>query len=159
MTVSDVSQLNHKSFAMRVVRLGFPQGTTVERLFKKIGDSVSFGEPVAVLSSHLQITSPVVGHVVSINEKASGNNELAVFEGRKPLIEFRHLKNLVSSNTTASTPPTNSFSQPTASTQPTKLNSPSSLSFVDLPANYGRLPPLTSKETSLLHSGLASDVF
>ncbi|KAH9248580.1 hypothetical protein BASA81_013764 [Batrachochytrium salamandrivorans] len=132
-----------------------PAGTVVSKLLKKAGDVLAFGEPVALLTTSTSQTptvlvSPLVGLVREINSQVQPGGEFATFEGRRPLIGFRHLKHSLlhvdaAPQSVQSTPP------PRASLGP----APALL----FPANFGRLPPLTDKESSLLHSGLATDAW
>jgi pyruvate/2-oxoglutarate dehydrogenase complex dihydrolipoamide acyltransferase (E2) component len=160
---------------------GGPASFVVEAVTKSPGQPVSFGETFALLRNNNQqviVTAPVSGQVLSLGFKVgdvvSPDAELAAFEGRKPLIEFRHLKGPLtrqqSTSAAHSKAPTaatsNSIPAPTSAppapapkpaAQPGFKTTTTTKSFLDLPPNYGRLPPLTAKEAALLHSGGAYD--
>lgn len=135
-----------------------PAGAVVSKVLKKAGDVLAFGEPVAVLTTSSSQTptvlvSPLVGLVREIHSQAQPGGEFATFEGRRPLIEFRHLKHsLLHVDASAAQPSAASPAQPPR----TPLGPAPALLF---PASFGRLPPLTDKESSLLHSGLATDAW
>ena len=144
----------------------------VQVVTKQPGQAVSFGETVAILTTSnspsaeaLPLTAPVNGAMLRLvarpGDTVDPNAEFAVFEGRKPMIEFRHLKGLQqqtthaskaqATSTTAAQSSTPASSTTVASNKTT--SSSTSKSFLDLPPNFGRLPPLTAREENLLHSG------
>jgi pyruvate/2-oxoglutarate dehydrogenase complex dihydrolipoamide acyltransferase (E2) component len=141
--------------------LRLPESTVVEKLLKSIGDAVSFGEPIALVSQQthkFHVPSPVNGHVVSLNP--SGGAELGTVEGRKPSIGFRHLKNQLVSSASSSSSSAAQAPTPALGPRPPALapkTSPGVLDSWEVPADFGRLPPLTPKESAMLHSGLASE--
>ena len=159
---------------------------TVETIIKQRGESCAFGEVVAFLKdvdgNPLAVTSPVHGYIVKINASVGdaihADSEFAVFNGRKPLIQFTHLKGplqkskfqtshgntaqVVSSPEKKSAPsPSKLFDHPSSTSEfskkGVKITSVEERNFMNLPPNFRRLPPLNEKEASLLHSGLAYD--
>lgn len=130
-----------------------PAQTVVSRVFKKQGDLVAFGEPVALLQTSATnetkyVFSPIVGQITSIDMQAQPGRDFATFEGRKPLIGFRHVK--AKQDLDISSPAAAASAAPAAAAL-------GPAPFSELPPSFGRLPPLTDKESALLHSGLATD--
>ena len=156
-----------------------PSRAVVQTLLKNPGDACAYGEPVAMLEVEnngpqpLALTSPVSGQVVAVKVKVGEavrpDTDLALLEGRRPLIQFRYGKGrLMSSAAPGVAPPAAAAPQtPSPSSRPAAESSPAQTSsggglvrkksFMDVPANYGRLPPLSPKEMALLISGGAYD--
>ena len=143
----------------------------VQALTKQAGQPVSFGETIALLTASnspsaeaFPMAAPVHGSLVRlvprVGDVVNQNSEFAVFEGRKPSIEFRHLKGVYARMNSATTTPAAagdvvaaSQAPKTSATENKSSKSGNAKSFLDLPPNFGRLPPLSTKEENLLHSG------
>jgi len=134
---------------------------------KKTGDPVTFGEPLAELQVANETTSipaPVTGEIVRfavhVGEVLKPDAEFGMFRGRRPLIEFRHLKGpqmrfkVTQVEDKGGIPVQQQKQQPEMKKQ---SQSVSVKTIFDLPPNYGRLPPLSPKEVALLQSGGAYD--
>ena len=164
-----------RTLARRVMTtsvLRVPDEAVLQTIRKRAGDAISYGETFALLkptnsSELISLLSPVSGQLLDIKAKEGdiirANAEFATFEGRKPLIQFRHVKGeaaaasstTTTTTTTAATQVQQPVKQEQTKSEVKKIGSKKS--FMELPPFFGRLPPLSAKEAALLHSGGAYD--